>query len=249
MICESCKNNIPDTAKFCPVCGAKIEPQKPVEAAEIPAAPVVAPPVAEQAPVAPPVATPAPARDMTTPVADKPKSNNTLLWIIVLIILIGAGGVGGYICYNTFFKKEAPQFDSQPMPGMPEQGQMQPQQPPMQPQTMTPQLLTKVEIKASSLVSDIKNGKPSGFATSFLVGASRVAHYVQYQKAVPGQTTFGSQFLKEGVPIFKCGPKPLQYPSGNYFCQATQGLEEGNYEVRFTVDGVESQILRFKVTY
>jgi hypothetical protein len=266
MICESCKKNIPETAKFCPSCGGKIEKQEPEQAADAQAAPAAA---------SSPIAAPEPVQDKTAAAADKPKSNNTLLWIIVLIVLIGAAAAGGYVFYTTFLKKDTPKFDSQSVPGMHDQGQvpggqmqpgspadssMQPQQAPMPPQSpmqpqaqvqqqMTPQLLTKVEIKASALVSDIRNGKPAGFSSSFLIGASRVAHYVQYQKAKSGQTTFGSQFYKDGAMIFKCGPKPLQYPSGNYFCRAGQNLDEGNYEVRFIVDGVESQILRFKVTY
>jgi hypothetical protein len=270
MICESCKKSIPETAGFCPGCGIKIEKPEPVQAADVAAETVGGPA---------PVAAPEPEKESPVTAADKPKSNNALLWIIVIIVLLGAGAAGGYVFYTTFFlNKETPKSDSQSVPGVPDQGQvlpspggqggqmqpggpsepsMQPQpspMPPMQPpaqvqQQTASQLLTKVEIKASALVSDIKNGKPAGFSSSFLIGSSRVAHYVQYQKAQPGQTIFASVFYKDGVAIFKCGPKPLQYPTGNYFCRAAQNLDEGNYEVRFIVDGVESQILRFKVAY
>ena len=55
--CTNCGTQVPDTSKFCPGCGQKIE---------IPAAPVSAP-VAEPAPV--PVAPPAPAPVKTAPAA------------------------------------------------------------------------------------------------------------------------------------------------------------------------------------
>jgi hypothetical protein len=116
-------------------------------------------------------------------------------------------------------------------------GQQQP--PPMQP--------TPVEITASAIVADIVNGLPTGFTTDYRVGASRVVHYVKYQKALPGQTNISSQFYRDGKLIFKCGPNVVQYKAGNYFCRPDKDFEAGAYEVKFFVDGIERQPLGFSV--
>lgn len=333
MVCESCKSNIPETAKFCPGCGAKIERRDPEQAADkqesaVKAAPVAAASVAGAAVSssepdaaagsgAPVASGPTPDEPVTAVAAgtvkdekkggaDKPKSGSPALLIIILLVLFIAAAASGYFYYNKFIKKEPPKTENQAAPGIPGQaqapgiptGQSQPggstessagqpqppasqaggnppvpstqpqlpytqpgspagssvQQPSMPPPSQDqyqppPQMRTRVAIKASALAADFRNGRPEGFSSSFMVGASRVVHYVQYDKASVGQTTFSSQFYHNGAMIFKCGPSPLQYKSGKYFCRPAQNLDPGNYEVKFIVDGNEEQILKFSVSY
>jgi hypothetical protein len=109
--------------------------------------------------------------------------------------------------------------------------------------------VSNISIKASALTSDVVNGKPAGLSKKFKYGKSRVAHYVQYANVIPGQTIFTSEFYKDGSFLFKCGSRPLQNPSGNYFCRPQQDLEAGSYEVRFSIDGMPKPTLRFTVTY
>jgi len=104
-----------------------------------------------------------------------------------------------------------------------------------------------VKIKASSVASDVRSGRPVGLSSSFKAGTTKVLHYVQFTNATPGQTTLSSQFYKDGVLIFKCSPKVMQYPSANYFCRMEQNLAAGNYEVRLLADGVEKKTTYFRV--
>lgn len=249
MVCESCKMTIPDTAKFCPQCGSKIEKAETarVEEAKPPvqetAAPVVAEPAVETA--KPPV----------LQTAEKPKSSNALLWILVVLVLLAAGAAGGYFFYKTFMQKDGFQSGGQTARdqsqhqvtagGQNQQAVQQPLQPgQQQPPPMQP---TPVEITASAIVADIVNGLPTGFTTDYRVGASRAVHYVKYQKALPGQTNISSQFYKEGRLVFKCGPNVVQYKAGNYFCRPDKDFDAGNYDVKFFVDGIERQPLGFRV--
>jgi hypothetical protein len=340
MVCDSCKNDIPDVAKFCPRCGAKIEQKEPAQSdtAQAPAAAAAAAPVAAGSAVGDAAASPGPAamatpepesastsgpetaaagpvKDETAVAAVKPKASPMPLVIVLLALFLVAAG-GGYYYYSTYMKKDQPQQQaqipgqsqspgtpggqppqgysagqpagqqpgapadpsvSQPQPGSPQTGgpsmqaqppqpysqpgqpgsqagpSMQPTQPitppPPQDQYQPPQPRTRVAIKASSLATDFRNGRPVGFSTSFRQGASRVVHYVQYTKASVGQTTFNSQFYQNGQLIMKCGPSALQYASGNYFCRPANHLGPGNYEVKFFVDGNEEQILKFRVDY
>lgn len=110
-----------------------------------------------------------------------------------------------------------------------------------------PKPVSNVVVGASAIVRDINNGRPVGSSSNFRVGASNVAHYVNYAMATPGQTTFSSQFYKDGAYFFKCASRPLKFQKGNYFCRTTQHLDAGDYEVQFSVDGLERQVLSFRV--
>ena len=236
MVCESCKMTIPDTAKFCPQCGSKLEKAEParVEEAKPPVQETAAPVVAEPA-VAAETAKPA-----GSPTAEKPKASNAVLWIVVVLVLLAAGAAGGYFFYKTFMQKDG--FQSG---GQNQQAVQQPLQPGQQQPAPTPP--TSVEITASAIVADIVNGLPTGFTNEYRVGASRAVHYVKYQKALPGQTNISSQFYRDGKLIFKCGPNVVQYKAGNYFCRPDKDFEAGAYEVKFFVDGTERQPLGFRV--
>jgi hypothetical protein len=319
MVCESCKNNIPETAKFCPRCGAKIEMSETAPAeggqetavAATAATPVVAASsesaasaagaeataAGGSAPVEPAAVSPELLKDEKIGVADKPKSGSPALLIIILLVLFVAAAAGGYYYYTKYMKKDQPQTQTPAgapgqaqVPGVPagqaqpgattdpstSQPQLpasavpstQPQQPSAQPDSPAgpsaqqpqmpppkdqyqpqPQMRTRVAIRASALASDFRNGRPMGFSSNFRFGSSRVVHYVQYDKASVGQTSLSSQFYQNGAMLFKCGPSPLQYKSGKYFCRAAQNLNPGEYEVKFIVDGNEEQILKFRVDY
>jgi|WetSurMetagenome_2_1015567.scaffolds.fasta_scaffold00030_16 hypothetical protein len=269
MICESCKSNIPDAAKFCHKCGNKIEKEAPARAEDkqefqtrdaAGSAPVV-----DAAAASSVTAASGPVGDSVTGSADKPESGNRARWIIVSILLFVAAVAGGYLFYKSFLIKEPPKAEAPKIPGLPDQSRVSPaaQSPPStgRPAQQTappayqdqyqsrPQMRTKVVIMDSALAADIRNGRPTGVAANFRYGASRVAHYVEYGRAGAGLTTFSSQYYQNGALLFKCGPRPLQYASGKYFCRPAQHLDPGNYEVRFFVDGNEEQILEFRVDY
>ena len=252
MVCESCKASIPDSAKFCPQCGSRVEKAEPPKNQEI------SPPV--QAAAAPAAAGPAEAgtiKPEAPPAPVKPKSGNAVFWILIVVILLAAGAAGGYFFYKIFIQKDMSGPGSQTVRSAPDQARypgasgdqnpqgVQPLQPgQQQPAPMPP---TTVEVTESAIVMDIVNGLPTGFTTEFRAGASRAVHYVKYNKAQPGQTNISSQFYKDGKLVFKCGPNVVQYRAGNYFCRPDKDFEAGIYEVKFFVDGMERPPLSFRV--
>jgi hypothetical protein len=274
MICEFCKTSIPETAKFCPKCGNKIEFKDPEpsdekqDAAAPGAEPSASGGVAE--------VSPEPVKDEAAGGDGKPKSGGKAPLIIVLVVLLFAVAAGGYYYYAKYIRKAPQPTQAQPAPspatgqaqvpgvpaGQPQPGgatgpsMSQPAQPgspaapvPEDQYQPLPQARTRVAIKASALAANFKKGRPVGFASNFRYGASRVVHYVQYVRASVGRTTFSTQYYQDGRLLFKCGPSAMRYASGKYFCRPQQDLAPGNYEVKFFVDGAEEQTLKFNVSY
>jgi hypothetical protein len=138
-----------------------------------------------------------------TTAAGRSKTSSAGLWIILLIVLLAAIIAGGYFAYKKYFSKDsdmktaqvAPAPDSS-IPATPATpyaptvaGNSTEQKPPIQRSVIASTPQSRIGIKASALINDVRNGRPYGFGTNFRVGASRVAHYVMYTNAVPNQTT------------------------------------------------------------
>jgi|WetSurMetagenome_2_1015567.scaffolds.fasta_scaffold01521_11 ribosomal protein L40E len=104
-----------------------------------------------------------------------------------------------------------------------------------------------VRIKASAMINDVRDNKPYGFGTQFQFGASRITHYVYYDNAIPNQTILSSRYYKDGAFLFACQNRAVQYSLGRYYCRPSANLAPGNYEVKFGIDGVETQTLKFSV--
>lgn len=104
MFCSKCGNQIPDTAKFCPACGATVDVRAvaPASGSAAPAGdPTPAAPVAPQQPA--PAAAAAPQQPTPAPTAVAPKRRRTPLIIAVAVVLVLVAGVAAALVLPRIF--------------------------------------------------------------------------------------------------------------------------------------------------
>ena len=112
--------------------------------------------------------------------------------------------------------------------------------------TQQPSQMSSVKIYNAVMAERVDNCEPVGINTEFAAGNRSLVYHARYGDGIVGQTRFVFRWYRQGAEIYEA-QHMAQYTSGCVWSSCQQDFEEGQYNVKLFVDGIERNTLSFNI--